>query len=393
MTKPWLARDLLGDATRELDPAVGEYFFGAADRELLMRRNYRAWQRYAITPAYLRRPANVACSTEFRGRSFSCPLIVAPVAFQSLLDPTGEPGLAFAAGVAGVGYTVSTRSSRRLTAVAEAFALGQSIEPEDVIDLDQRHRALLERWRHQRRAELWLQLYQTRNHDFVEQLVETAAKVGVRAAALTIDTPHLGARYHDQTNVFSPLDRLRRVLEPADQDGPAFGDGFSGTEIDQEPNLDLDQFVRDCEAHGLDPIVKGILSTGDLAAMHETHIDAGPIVPWVSNHGGRQSDLVPSTAEALARLSALGHHDEFVVDGGIAAPSDALVAIALGASVVAIGRPVMAAFAIGGVRGAMEYLLEFRSQLHSQLTILGYDSPRALVSNAVREYSSGLDDV
>jgi 4-hydroxymandelate oxidase len=81
-----------------------------------------------------------------------------------------------------------------------------------------------------------------------------------------------------------------------------------------------------------------------------------------------------------------------IVDGGIADPTDALVAIALGAKVVALGRPVMAAFALGGVLGAMQYLIEFRDQLLSQLTILGYASPDALAAGSSTRMRTVGDD-
>jgi isopentenyl diphosphate isomerase/L-lactate dehydrogenase-like FMN-dependent dehydrogenase len=392
MTKPWLGRDLVAEASSHLDVGCAQYFFGAADREFLMHRNYRAWHRYALEPKYLDRPKQVTTSAKFGSRALATPLTIAPIAFQSLLDPTGEPGLAFAAGVGGVGYTISTRSSRRLSAIAEAFALGQQLAPEEIVGLDEHHRALIEPWQHERRGELWLQVYQTENPEFTTQLIKGATGFGVRAGALTIDTPHLGARYHDQRNNFSPMDALRHVLDPVDQDGPAFGDGFSPAEIEQSRDLDFGRFIAECDAAGLDPIAKGILSLHDLGVIRQARPGRDPIIPWVSNHGGRQSDLVTTTAEALARFAPQSRQDTVIVDGGIADPTDALVAIALGAKVVALGRPVMAAFALGGVLGAMQYLIEFRDQLLSQLTILGYASPDALATgSSIRMRTVGDD--
>ncbi len=383
MTVPWLARDLIAEAVGHLDEPAADYFFGAADRGELMQRNYQGWQRFSIAPAYLSRPPRASSGTTFLGRHLDTPLVVAPVAFQSILDPAGEPGLAFAAGVAGFGYTISTRSSRRLSAISDAFELGQCIDAAEIDGLDEDHRTLLESFAGQRHGELWLQVYQTKDHDFVSQLLDTGAEVGVKAAALTIDTPYLGARYRDRIHGFSPMDRIKEVLTSQDQDGPAFGDGFSREAIDQATELDLDGFVHDCHERGINPIFKGVLSLVDLEAMRE-RATPPPVTPWISNHGGRQSDLLPTTAEALSLLrDSLGGGD-CIVDGGIGDPTDAVCALALGASVVAIGRPVMAAYALGGVLAATEYLIEFRSQLVRQLTILGYASPRQIEPRAVR---------
>jgi isopentenyl diphosphate isomerase/L-lactate dehydrogenase-like FMN-dependent dehydrogenase len=378
-----LARDLIAEAVDHLDEPVADYFFAAADRGLLMERNYLDWQRYSIAPSYLSRSSRATSGTTFLGRHLDTPLVVAPVAFQSMLDPAGEPGLAFAAGVAGFGYTISTRSSRRLSAIAEAFELGQRIDAEEVVGLHEDHRVLLESFAGQRRGELWLQVYQTKENDFVSQLLDTGAEVGVKAAALTIDTPYLGARYRDNVHGFSPMDRLKKVLSAADQDGPAFGDGFSSAAIAQAIELDLDRFVGDCQKRGIDPMFKGVLSSRDLEVIKDLAA-LSSVTPWISNHGGRQSDLLPTTAGALSLLRDLLDEGECIVDGGIGDPTDAICALALGASVVAIGRPVMAAYALGGVIGATEYLIEFRNQLVRQLAILGYESPGQIDPRAVQ---------
>lgn len=371
MTVPWLAREVLTEAARSLGEPTADYFFGAADRQHLMRMNYGAWQQFALAPTYLQRPVNVDDAVVFRGRTLDTPLTIAPVAFQSLLNPAGEPGLAFAAGVAGFGYTISTRSSRQLEAIAEAFDLGRRIEAHEIEGLGPVHRELLAGFGDQRHGELWLQVYQTQDPAFARQLLATGAQIGVRAAALTIDTPYLGARHRDQLHDFSPIVRLREVLAPEDQDGPAFGNGFTPEAIDQVHDLDLAGFFDECQGRGIDPMIKGVLSLADLEVIQGLP-PMSVVTPWVSNHGGRQSDLLATTAEALALFAPQVREHDFVVDGGIAHPTDALCALALGARVVALGRVAMAAYALGGVLGAVEYLIEFRSQLRQQLGILGY---------------------
>lgn len=383
MSVPWLARDLIAEANGRLDEPLADYFFSAADRARLMQRNYQDWERYFIAPSYLSRPPRTTSVTSFHGRHLDTPMVVAPVAYQSLLDPAGEPGLAFAAGVAGFGYTISTRSSRRLSAISEAFVLGQRIAVREIAGLDDQHVALGESFTGRRSGELWLQIYQTKERDFVSQLLDSGAKVGVKAAALTIDTPHLGARYRDSIHGFSPMERLKELLSVEDQDGPAFGNGFPISSIAQSAELDLEGFVTGCDRCGIEPMFKGVLSSRDLEFMNESAV-LSSVTPWISNHGGRQSDLLPTTAEALFLLRDLLNGTDCIVDGGIGSPADAICALAIGARVVAIGRPVMAAYALGGVVGATEYLLEFRHQLVRQLTILGYESPNRIDSRAVQ---------
>ena len=69
----------------------------------------------------------------------------------------------------------------------------------------------------------------------------------------------------------------------------------------------------------------------------------------LSNHGGRQLDFAPSGIEILPEvMDALhkekgfnGENFEVYVDGGIRRGSDIFKALALGASGVGIGRPVL----------------------------------------------------
>jgi isopentenyl diphosphate isomerase/L-lactate dehydrogenase-like FMN-dependent dehydrogenase len=92
-------------------------------------------------------------------------------------------------------------------------------------------------------------------------------------------------------------------------------------------------------------VIKGIL-TGDDAALAVEHGAAGV---WVSNHGGRQLDRTPATADVLAEVvDAVAGRAEVYVDGGIRRGSRRADALALGARGVFIGRPMVFALAAGG---------------------------------------------
>jgi L-lactate dehydrogenase (cytochrome) len=59
----------------------------------------------------------------------------------------------------------------------------------------------------------------------------------------------------------------------------------------------------------------------------------------VSNHGGRQLDCVSASLLALPEVvSAVGHHTEVLMDGGIRRGSDIVKALCLGARAVLFGR-------------------------------------------------------
>lgn len=95
-------------------------------------------------------------------------------------------------------------------------------------------------------------------------------------------------------------------------------------------------------------ILKGVMTEEDAELAVEHGADA--IV--VSNHGGRQLDSSPSTLEALPSItSAVKGRIPILFDGGIRHGSDVFKAIALGADLVLVGRPVLWGMSYDGQDG------------------------------------------
>jgi isopentenyl diphosphate isomerase/L-lactate dehydrogenase-like FMN-dependent dehydrogenase len=105
----------------------------------------------------------------------------------------------------------------------------------------------------------------------------------------------------------------------------------------------------------------------------------------VSNHGGRQLDIVPATIEALPEVvDAVAGRCEVYLDGGVRRGTDVLKALALGARAVLVGRPILWGLAVDGEAGARHVLellhaeLELAMALSGRPTIASID--RSLVS-------------
>ena len=82
-------------------------------------------------------------------------------------------------------------------------------------------------------------------------------------------------------------------------------------------------------------------------------LDCGLDFIWISNHGGRQLDSGRATIDALPRVSAaVANQVPIVIDGGFRGGTDIIKGLALGAAIVAIGRPYMWGLAHGGAEGA-----------------------------------------
>ena len=104
----------------------------------------------------------------------------------------------------------------------------------------------------------------------------------------------------------------------------------------------------------------------------------------LSNHGGRQLDGVPATIDLLPGMAAaVRGRVPLVLDGGIRRGADVVKALALGATAVGVGRPVMWGLAAGGQDGASQVLEILRAELDHTLALCGADDTTALTPELV----------
>ena len=115
-------------------------------------------------------------------------------------------------------------------------------------------------------------------------------------------------------------------------------------------------------------LLKGITHPADAQQARSLNV-AGLIV---SNHGGRTLDTVPATAALLPAIAqAVGGELPLLVDGGIRRGTDVLKAIALGATAVLVGRPVIHGLANAGASGVAHVLRLLRDELEMAMALTG----------------------
>ena len=115
-------------------------------------------------------------------------------------------------------------------------------------------------------------------------------------------------------------------------------------------------------------IVKGIQSPIDAAEA----IEAGADGIWVSNHGGRQLDGGPASIEVLPLIAEqVNHRVPIIFDSGIRRGSHVFKALALGADVVAIGRPVLYGLNLGGAQGVEAVFEHLNKELSITMQLAG----------------------
>jgi isopentenyl diphosphate isomerase/L-lactate dehydrogenase-like FMN-dependent dehydrogenase len=339
-------------AAEKLEAGPLGYFSGGAGDEVTLRENDEAWRRWRLRPRMLVDVGEVNTSVELLGSEVSMPILVAPVAFQRMAHSDGEPGMARAAADAGTLMCLSTIATARPSEVAQAVPQGRR----------------------------WFQLYIFRDRAVTQVLIDEAVEFGYEAIVLTIDAPRLGWRERDmrQGFVVPPEITVPSVAAALGADTP-IGPTEAFALVD--PTLtwaDLEQLVSGCD---LPVLVKGVLTAAD-AELALEHGAAGVIV---SNHGGRQLDGVAPSAEALPEVAdAVSGRAIVLADGGIRRGTDVLVALALGADAVMVGRPALWGLAADGERGARRVLKLLQAEFELALALAGCPTPAAVGSEHVR---------
>jgi L-lactate dehydrogenase (cytochrome) len=95
----------------------------------------------------------------------------------------------------------------------------------------------------------------------------------------------------------------------------------------------------------------------------------------LSNHGGRQLDRTVAPADLIAPVrEAVGPSVTLLVDSGVRHGADAVVALALGADAVALGRAFAYGLMAGGEAGVDRALDILTTQFRSTMALLGVTS-------------------
>lgn len=340
--------DLEKAAKEKLEAGPFGYIQSGAGNEQTLRNNRAAFDKYSITPRFLRDVSQLNTSISLFGKTFPTPLLFAPVGMNGMEHPDGEPAVAKAAEKLSIPYIQSTVSTFSMEDVAKAAPNSTRL----------------------------FQLYWSKNEDISYSMVERAEKAGFSAIVLTIDTVMLGWRTEDVRNQFSPLklgfakgNYMQDPVFTATLPDDSF-ESYVASVIDNvyHPHMTWEH-VAELKMRTTLPIyLKGILHPDDAQLALEHGID-GIIV---SNHGGRQLDGVIGSLDALpAIVEVVAGRIPVILDSGVYSGIDVLKALALGADAVAIGRPFVYGLALAGQAGVEQVMQNIYEEFKVSLALAG----------------------
>lgn len=324
------------------------YIAGGAEDELNLNKNTRAFDKKYIIPRILKglEKEDITLSTNFLGINLKTPIIQAPTAAQGLAHVEGE--LATARAMANVGsiFSLSTYGNNTIEDVA----------------------------RSNNKAPFFLQLYMSDNNKFNEWMVTRARQNGAKAIILTVDSTIGGYRERDVKNNFSfpegvGFANLELFAKTHGNNGKTgSGSGISEIYAQAKQNFKPSDIGYIKRVSGLPVIVKGVQHPEDA----DIAIRAGADAIWVSNHGGRQLDTGPASIDVLPSIAkAVNKRVPIVFDSGVRRGSHVFIALASGADIVAVGRPVLYGLQLGGTKGVESVFEQLNKELEINMMLTG----------------------
>ena len=363
---PMTADGLEAAAQRVLPAEAFGYVAGGASTERTVAANREAFARWRIVPRMLRRVIERDLSTTVLGTSMTAPVLTAPIGALGLVHPDADLAVTRAAAALGLTSVLSTMSSTTLEDVAAAVG----------------------------DAGRWFQLYWPRDPALAQSLVGRAEAAGYQAIVVTVDTWSLSWRPRDLqlahlpflhgkhiANYLSDPVFRARLDTPPEESAQAMQEAVrTWMELFGNPALSWSDLSLLREWTQLPVLIKGICHPDDA----RTALEHGADGVVVSNHGGRQVDGARAALECLPDVvAAVNGRAPVLLDSGIRCGADVLIALALGAHAVLLGRPWVYGLGLAGRSGVEHVLRAVLGDLDLMLALAGYSRPADLNARSI----------
>ena len=318
-------------ARRKVMQGHWAYMASGVDDDGTLRANREAFKHIELRPRRLHDATKVDTHVELFGTTYNSPIYFCPTGGEKSFFPEGELAVARSAKAHGTLQVLSTATSTPVEDVVKT--LGRPV---------------------------WQQLYAPTSWDACEKILRRVEAAGVTVLALTVDNT---TGRNSETYLRNRGKDLRVCLNCHESDaGPSVSerpmyDGIDMTGVrTTNPTMDWAYLDRLRKTWKGKLIIKGMDTREDARLCVEHGVDA----IMVSNHGGRSTETLRATVEALPEVAdAVGGRMPIFVDGGFRRGTDVFKALALGAKAVGIGRPFLwglGAFGQAGVDRVIEIM-------------------------------------
>jgi L-lactate dehydrogenase (cytochrome) len=357
--------DFEAEARRLLPRFIHGFIAGGCETEAGVRDNRAAFAEYALVPRVLIGVPNRTQRVMLFGHEYAAPFGVAPMGAAALCGYRADIAMARAAGGGGIPMVLSASSLVRLEEV-------RSEAPN-----------------------AWYQAYIPGDFGRIDAVLDRVQAAGYETVVVTTDVPVDANRENNLRNDF----RLPVVVTPRIIRDCAL-----------HPHWVFGTFLRTLRRHGMPHfenmdavrgppvfsknlrrnaakrdelswahiahirkrwpgkvVLKGILSRADARLARESGVD-GIIL---SNHGGRQLDGAIAPFRVLPEIVADSGDMPVMMDSGIRRGTDILKALAFGARLVFIGRPMLFAAALAGEAGVAHAIALLKAEIDRDLALLG----------------------
>lgn len=329
------------------------YISGGAGAEYTKRENLRAMESIAIEPRSLSGVLRPDLSTTILQHELPFPIIVPPMGSHGLAHVSKEIGTATAVASTGALMILSMMSNISLEDVAKVH-----------------------------RGPKWMQIYFPADRGYARELIMRAKAAGYTAIVATIDSTLAYPRDNNMRNDFRVPTSLGRGNAPRNEPDIAKAARIMG---ERKVDLNFDDMEWIKKESGLPVVIKGVMSPKTATEAVARGID----VVYVSNHGGRSLDGIASAISVLPRVAdAVKGRVPIVFDSGIRRGQDVFRAIALGADVVACGRPILYGLALGGHLGAQSVLEYLRDDLYIVMQLAGTPNIKSITRDHLAPVSA-----
>lgn len=346
------AESLHRKAAEAMPDWVLSYVDGGAGDERTQRRNVSAFEDWGLVPRMMNGAHERDMSVSLFGLDLPNPLFLAPIGVIGICerDFHGDLAVARASARTGVPMMGSTLMNDPMEDVSAACG----------------------------DTPRFFQLYTPRARDVATSLMQRAERARFSAISITLDTWVTGWRPRDLNRANFPQLRghclanyfsdeyFRKRLDAAPEDDPR------GAILEWQRQFSNSLGWADLEwlraATNLPILVKGIQHPDDARRA----IDLGVDGIQCSNHGGRQANGGIPALQMLPGIVAAAGDVPVLFDSGVRSGSDAIIALALGATAVGVGRPYAWALAVGGEDGVVHLLRSMLAEADLLMAIDGY---------------------